>query len=171
MSKRAIRERFEEEKRQRAALEVVRRPLEDVARDALLEECYDAALAIIDEVGLSDLREVHAVISRSKRAPVIYPSIMAARRGGFVPLRSFFYGGEWISIATRGKHHFLLRDPVEAISATAWHARECEVIEDAVPHARRTHQVGGGRKSVTYNVYREDQVRFRAPRALKCARS
>lgn len=170
-SERCAKARRDEAEAERMALLDARRKTVDIAYDALLAARYDDASRIIDEHGLLELREIHAVLSHSKRSERTYASMAAARRDGFVPLRPFFYGGEWTSFATRGKEHrFFLRDPVEAISETAWRSQGYEVISGAKPHGRRSNMVGGGRKTVMYDVYRADQVCPRATRATRASR-
>jgi hypothetical protein len=51
----------------------------------------------------------------------------------------------------------LVHTPKEAVSKTEWSKRGYRVLRDAVPHAQRTAGIFG-RGSVSYPVYRADQV-------------
>ena len=83
----------------------------------------------------------------------MYPTIKAAVESGFRRRKAWEYGGEEIAV----KRRQLVRDPKEAYSRTEWSKRGRRVRRDAEPHCYRTAYIEG-RKTITYPVYREDQV-------------
>jgi hypothetical protein len=83
----------------------------------------------------------------------MFTTIKAAIQAGFRERKDWEYGGEEIIV----KGRLLVRNPKEALSQTEWAKRGYRVRQDTQPHCyRAVHFIG--RRSVTYAVYRDDQV-------------
>lgn len=83
-----------------------------------------------------------------------YKTLKAAYADGWHDLRKEEYGGEKLRL----KGHVLVRKTKKAVSATEWERRGYRVLPDQEPHCWLSGRVGGGAKSMTWAVYREDQV-------------
>lgn len=83
-----------------------------------------------------------------------FKSIAAAKRAGYVEDKPYLYDGDAVTI----KGRVLRRNGLEAQSRTEWRRRGYIIPDETKPHARRSFQVGGGRKRVAFEVYRWDQL-------------
>ena len=83
-----------------------------------------------------------------------FKSVAAAKRDGYIDLKPWLYGDDFIEV--RGR--ILIKDPLEALSKSAWRSRGCCLKVNQEPHATITRRVDAARKAVTYHVYRIDQV-------------
>jgi len=83
-----------------------------------------------------------------------YKTLKSAYADGWRDIdRRFEYGGIQIVV----KNHVLVKQPLRAFSQTSWAARGRKVKRGAEPHAILCHLMGG-KKMVTYGVYRQDQT-------------
>ncbi len=94
----------------------------------------------------------------------MFDTVKAAREAGFRERKIWEYGGEEIYI----KGRLLVRNPKEAQSQTEWSRRGYHLRQDAEPHCQRSVHFAG-RGSITYPVYREDQVEPKPPGVLDAA--
>jgi RNase P/RNase MRP subunit p29 len=109
---------------------------------------FPLGLSKLDKVLRESAKEVTV-----KRRKVMFTKIKAAMQVGFRERKGWEYGGEEITV----KGRLLVRNPIEAVSKTEWSKRGYRVRQDAQPHCYRSiHFTGRG--SVTYAVYRDDQV-------------
>jgi hypothetical protein len=81
-----------------------------------------------------------------------FATIKAAKEAGFRELRPRDYGGEQVEL----KGHVLVRDPMEAYSATKWKRGGFVVRNNELSHAELHGRVGG--KMSSWFVFRYDQV-------------
>lgn len=83
-----------------------------------------------------------------------FTTIKSAIAAGYGKPLKEHYGGERLEI----KGHTLVRNPNKAKSRTAWSQRGFRIKKGEEAHATVSHRVADGAKSVTYDVYRDDQV-------------
>lgn len=105
-----------------------------------------------------------AVLSTGTHTPDPPTTIKAARAAGYCKLQPWEYGGEQITV----KGRVFARAPKEAYSITEWSRRGYRVRADAKPHCERSHHFRG-QGTVTYPVFRDDQVVAKRTRSPKPA--
>jgi hypothetical protein len=99
-------------------------------------------------------RELRRQAPRASDPCCPYKTLKAAYADGWHGERPEEYGGERVRL--RG--HTLVRNAEVAVSASEWGRRGYRVLPDQEPHGWLSGQVGNGRTSITWPVYRKDQV-------------